>query len=159
GEDGLSYTFQLREDVKFHDGTRFDAEAVKFNFDRIKDPKTAAYSLTDIGTYEGSDVLGTFTVRVRFSRPYAPFLSNLASTSLAMVSKAALERLGLAIAQEPVGTGPFRYKSQTTGTEIVLERNPEYRWPAANAHHQGQAHLDRVVFKNVPEEATRVAVL
>ena len=157
--DGLSYTFQLREDVKFHDGTPFDAEAVKVNLDRVQDPKTAAYSFTAIGPYEASEVIGPHTLRVRFSKPYAPFLANLASTALAIASPKALEELGFGIAQAPVGTGPFRFESQKAGTEIVVRRNEEYRWPPAGSHHEGPAYLQRIIFKNVPEEATRVAVL
>src|SRR3954469_3794874 len=80
--DGLDYTFHLRDDVKFHDGTRFDAAAVKYNLDRIKDPKGAYYALSDIGSYQSSKVVDDFTVQVQFARPYAAFLANLSKPSL-----------------------------------------------------------------------------
>ena len=157
--DGLSYTFHLRSDVKFHDGTRFDAAAVKFNLDRIKDPKNALYALTDIGSYESSKVIDDFTVQVQFSRPYAAFLANLSKSSLGIVSPTAVEKYGEQFLVNPVGTGPFKFKSLTPGTEVALERNADYQWAPAGAAHEGPAWLERLTFKNVPEEATRVAVL
>jgi len=157
--DGLSYTFHLRDDVKFHDGTRFDAAAVKYNLDRIKEPKNAFYALSDIGSYESAKVIDDFTVQVQFSRPYAAFLANLSKPSLGIVSPAAAEKYGEAFPLNPVGSGPFKFKSMTPGTEIALERNADYRWGAGEVSHDGPAWLERLTFKNVPEEATRVAVL
>jgi peptide/nickel transport system substrate-binding protein len=162
GADGKSYTFHLRDDVTFHDGTRFDAAAVKFNFDRIKDPANALLALSDIGPYESTVVVDDFTARVQFSQPFAPFLANLSKSSLGMVSPAAARAArqdGDQFPSHPVGTGPFRFKSLDPGTEIVLERNPDYHWAPEGAGHQGPAWLERITFKNVPEEATRVAVL
>ncbi|MEY4575884.1 MAG: hypothetical protein RL701_587, partial [Pseudomonadota bacterium] len=157
--DGLSYTFHLRENVQFHDGTPCDAAAVKFNFDRIKDPQTAAYSVVDIGTYESATVIDPLTVRIQFSQPFAPFLSNLARSTLGIVSPTAVNKYGADFPLHPVGTGPFQFKSLQPATEIVLERNANYQWPPAGSAHTGAPWLERVVFKNVPEEATRVAVL
>jgi peptide/nickel transport system substrate-binding protein len=158
-DDGRSYTFHLRDDVKFHDGTRFDAAAVKYNLDRIKEPKHAFYGLSDIGSYESAKVIDDFTVRVQFARPYAAFLANLSKPSLGIVSPAAAEKSGDGFRVHPVGTGPFKFKSLTPGTEIALERNSDYRWGPGSAAHGGAAWLERLTFKNVPEEATRVAVL
>ncbi|HKO52933.1 MAG TPA: ABC transporter substrate-binding protein [Polyangiaceae bacterium] len=157
--DGLSYTFHLRDDVKFHDGTRFDAAAVKYNLDRIKEPKNAFYGRSDIGSYESAKVIDDFTVQVQFSRPYSAFLANLSKPSLGIVSPTAAEKLGEGFRLQPVGSGPFKFKSVTPGTEIALERNPDYRWGPAGAEHGGAAWLERLTFKNVPAEATRVAVL
>jgi peptide/nickel transport system substrate-binding protein len=157
--DGLRYTFHLRSDVKFHDGTRFDAAAVKYNLDRIKEPRNAFYGQSDILGYDSAKVLDDFTVEVRFARPYAAFLANLSKPSLGMVSPAAAEKAGDGFRLRPVGTGPFKFKAITPGTEIALERNPDYRWGPAGGGHDGPAWLERLTFKNVPEEATRVAVL
>jgi peptide/nickel transport system substrate-binding protein len=157
--DGLSYTFHLREGVKFHDGTPFDAAAVKWNLDRIKEPKNALITSTDLGSYESSTVLDAHTVKVNFTQPFAPFLANLSKTNLGMVSPTAVAKYGDDFPLHPVGTGPFRLQSLQRDTEVVLARNPDYRWPPSAAGHQGPAWLDRIVFKNVPEESTRVAVL
>jgi peptide/nickel transport system substrate-binding protein len=157
--DGRTYTFHLRDDVKFHDGTRFDAQAVKFNFDRIEDPKNALFALSDIGPYDSTIVVDDFTAQVKLTQPYAPFLANLSKSSLGMVSPTAVKQYGDAFPVHPVGTGPFAFRSLEAGTEIVLDRNPDYHWSPSGAAHDGPAWLDRIVFKNVPEEATRVAVL
>src|SRR5690606_16359341 len=111
-----------------------------------------------LGPYTGSEVVDEFTIKVRFDKPYAPFLPNLSKSCLGMISPAALAKYKEAIGAHPVGTGPFRFQSLTAPTEIVLTRNPDYAWAPEGAH-QGPAFLERIVFKNVPEEATRVAVL
>jgi peptide/nickel transport system substrate-binding protein len=154
-----SYTFRLRTDVRFHDGTRFDAAAVKANLDRIRDPNNALVALSDIGPYAGADMLADDTVRIRLSEPFAPLLRNLSKTTLGIVSPAALARYGDTIGQNPVGSGPFRFVSLVQGTEIRLARNPDYRWAPPTASHSGPAYLDGIVFRNVPEESTRVAAL
>ena len=157
--DARSYTFRLRDDVTFHDGTRFDAAAVKENLDRIANPKNALFAMSDLGPYEATDVLDPLTVRVRFSTGFAPFLINLSKTSLGIQSPRALRELGGRVGDHPTGTGPFRLRSVTAGTEVALDRNPDYRWSPDGAAHSGPAWLDRLTFRNVPEESTRVAVL
>ncbi|MEJ0020766.1 MAG: ABC transporter substrate-binding protein [Acetobacteraceae bacterium] len=154
-----SYTFKLRTDVVFHDGTRFDAAAVKANLDRIKNPMNALVALPDIGPYAGADVLADDTVRITLSEPFAPLLRNLSKTTLGIVSPTALARYGDTVGQNPVGTGPFRFVSLAQGTEIRLAKNPDYQWAPPTASHAGPAYLDGIVFKNVPEESTRVAAL
>jgi peptide/nickel transport system substrate-binding protein len=157
--DRRVYTFTLRTDVKFHDGTPFDAEAVRFNLDRVKAPRNAFTSASDLGPYDHSEVVDPRTVRVILSAPFEPLLINLSKSCLGIVSPAAATRYGDQFPVHPVGSGPFRFVSQTPGTEVRLERNPDYQWAATGAAHTGQAYLDRLTFKNVPEEATRVAVL
>ncbi|WP_077034530.1 ABC transporter substrate-binding protein [Pelomonas sp. KK5] len=157
--DGRVYTFKLRDGVVFHDGTKLDAAAVKFNLDRIKDPKNALYAIADIGPYERSEVLDPLTLKVTLSAPFAPLLANLSKSTMGIVSPAAVQKYGDQFLVHPVGSGPFRFVSQQPGTEVVLERNEAYRWAPAGAANGGPAWLDRLVFKNVPEEATRVAVL
>jgi len=159
-EDQKSYTFKLREDVKFHDGTPFNAEAVKFNFDRIVDPATqSSLGKNAMGPYVSTEVIDEFTVKVNFSEPFAPFLSNLAKVDLGMVSPTAVKKYGDAFPQNPVGTGPFKLAKLTPGTELELARFEEYNWPPANAKHQGPAYLDKLIVKYVPEDATRLSVL
>jgi peptide/nickel transport system substrate-binding protein len=157
--DARTYTFHLRDDVVFHDGTRFDAGAVKENLDRIANPKNALFAMSDLGPYEGTDVVDSLTVRVRFSTGFSPFLINLSKTSLGIQSPKALRDFGDRVEGHPTGTGPFRLRSVTAGTEVALDRNPDYRWAPEGSAHDGPAWLDRLTFRNVPEESTRVAVL
>jgi peptide/nickel transport system substrate-binding protein len=154
-----SYTFRLRTDVTFHDGSKFDAAAVKANLDRIHDPHNALVALPDIGPYAGATVLAPDTVRIDLSESFTPLLRNLSKTTLGIVSPTALQRYGNAIGQNPVGTGPFRFVSLIQGIEIRLARNELYAWTPPTATHAGPAYLDSVVFRNVPEESTRVAAL
>jgi peptide/nickel transport system substrate-binding protein len=157
--DGLSYTFVLRDDVVFHDGTRFDAAAVKANLDRIADRANALIAQPDIGPYAGAVVLAPHVVRIRLATPFAPLLRNLSKTTAGIISPTALDQYGETIGQNPVGTGPFRFAGLTQGVEIRVERFDAYNWAPPNAAHNGPALLDAIVFCNVPEKAVRVAAL
>jgi peptide/nickel transport system substrate-binding protein len=157
--DRKQYTFQLRQGVVFHDGTKFDAAAVKANFDRIKSPANALLSLPQIGPYTGATVVSPYVVQVDFSEPFEPFLHNLSATGLAIVSPTAVATYGKALGQHPTGTGPFRFDSLTPGSEIRLLKNAGYQLAPANAAHSGPAYVDRLTFSNVPEQLTRVAAL
>ncbi|BBI31128.1 ABC transporter substrate-binding protein [Cohnella abietis] len=158
--DGLDYTFKLRKDVTFHDGTPFNAEAVKFNFDRITNPETkSGTSLSWLGTFESSDVIDEYTIHVKLKAPYAPFLGNLAKAPLGIVSPTAVAKYGDQFAQNPVGTGPFKFESLKPNTEYVFARNENYNWAPPYAKHTGPAYVDKLIIKNVEEEATRVGVL
>jgi peptide/nickel transport system substrate-binding protein len=157
--DGTSYSFKLRRGVTFHDGTPFDAAALQANFDRLSKPQNTLSSRSSLGPYTGSEVVADDELRVTLSEPFAPFLRNLSMTKLAIVSPTAVAKYGASYAQNPVGTGPFRFVSLKQATEIQLERNPAYRWSGRPDGHTGPAHLETLTFLNVPEEATRVAVL
>ncbi|HSD38581.1 MAG TPA: ABC transporter substrate-binding protein [Rhodocyclaceae bacterium] len=157
--DRKTYTFKLRKDVKFHDGTPFNAAAVKYNLDRIAEPKNALAALIDLGPYQSSEVVNANTLRIKLSEPYEPLLRNLSKTTSGISSPAAIAKYGDAYALNPVGTGPFKLISLQQGTEIKLARNPDYKWAPPTAAHQGPAYLDKLTFRNVPEESTRVAVL
>jgi peptide/nickel transport system substrate-binding protein len=157
--DGRTYTFHLRNDVKFHDGTRFDAEAVQFNLDRIANPANALAALTDLGPYVSTTVVDDFTARIELSAPFSPLLANLSKSTLGMMSPAAIRQWGIEVGLHPVGTGPFRLRSLQPGSEVALDRNPDYHWAAASSAHEGPAWLEHLTFKDVPEEATRAAVL
>ena len=117
-EDGLEYTFALRDDVTFHDGTAFNADVVKFNIDRQLDPTHPyhdtgdfAYADTVYGMVDSVEVLDEFSVKIILSEPYAPFLSNLGMHAAAMVSPEAIMEHGKDISLNPVGTGPFKFVS------------------------------------------------
>ena len=157
--DGKTFDFKLRRGVKFHDGTPFDAAALKANFERLSLASNALTSRTSLGPYQGCEILAEDQLRVTLSEPFAPFLRNLSMTKLAIISPTAAAKHGQLFAQNPVGTGPFRFAGLLPGTEIRLERNSDYNWGPPNAAHSGPPHLEKLTFKNVPEESTRVAVL
>ncbi len=158
--DGLAYIFKLRRGVKFHDGTAFNAAAVKFSFDRIADPETkSGFAAALLGPYAGADVVDEQTIRVRFKVASAGFLDGASQAFLGIVSPAAVKQQGKDFGLRPVGTGPFVFKEWVRQDHITLERNPDYQWASPVFKHQGPAYLDRVVFKIIPEDATRLATL
>lgn len=160
-DDGLVYTFHLREDVTFHDGEPFNAEAVKANFDRIVNPdlgsRKAVYMM---GPYDHTEVVDDYTVEVHFTEPYAPFLDSASQVYLAMASPKALEEWGLEqYADHQVGTGPFMISEYVAKDHIVLVKNPDYNWAPEFMMHQGPAYLDQITFRFYPDPATRVPAL
>ncbi|WP_127589831.1 ABC transporter substrate-binding protein [Paenibacillus lautus] len=155
--DGLSYTFKLREDVKFHDGTPFNAEAVKYNFHRILDPATKASNAAALlQPYQSSEVLDEYTVKLNLATPSRAFLGNLSQALLGIVSPAAAEKYGDQLGQHPVGTGPFKFVKWEENAGIQVERNPDYKWAPELVTNQGAPYLDGIDFRIVPEEATRI---
>src|SRR5215510_1804522 len=159
-KDGRSVTFKLRKDVKFHDGTPFNADAVKFNFDRIVDPKfKAGGARAQLAGYAGSKVLDEFTVQVSFETPYAPFLSYTSAGTLSMVSPKAVRDSGDAVHTKPIGTGPFVIKEYVAKDHTTMVRNPDYKRKAPWSERTGPAQLDTVVWKFIPEAGTRVTTL
>jgi peptide/nickel transport system substrate-binding protein len=159
-KDGRSVTFKLRRDVKFHDGTPFNADAVKFNFDRIVDPKfKAGGARAQLAGYAGSKVLDEFTVQVIFETPYAPFVTYAAAGTLSMVSPKAVRESGDQVHTRPVGTGAFMVKEYVAKDHTTIVRNPAYARKPPWSDRSGPAHLDAIVFKFVPEAGTRVTTL
>ena len=158
--DGRSVTFKLRRDVKFHDGTPFNADAVKFNFDRIVDPKfKAGGSRAALGSYTGSKVLDEFTLQVLFETPYSPFLNSVASGVLSLVSPKAVRESGDFVHTRPVGTGPFMMKDYVAKDHATMVRFPGYARKAPWSDRTGPARLETVVWKFIPEPGTRVTTL
>jgi peptide/nickel transport system substrate-binding protein len=158
--DGTSYTFYLRRDVTFHDGTPFNADAVCVNIDRIADPETrSAKARSLLGPFERCEVLDQYTVRILFSGPYAPFLDAASQVYLAMASPAALAQWGDDYQFHQVGTGPFTFREYIPKDRITLQRNPDYRWPPTFFAHQGPPQLDEIEFRFFVDAATRSPAL
>ena len=162
-DDGTVYTFTLREDVTFHDGERFDAAAVKANFDRIADPATEsaqAASMLGGDFYAGTEATGDFTVEVRFTQPYAPFLQAASTALLGFYSPAVLaDSADLLKAGGPgvtVGTGPFELTEYTAEQELVYTRNADYAWGPNGA---GAAAFETLRVQLLPEASVRVGVV
>jgi len=158
--DGKSFTFTLRQDATFSDGAPLNAEAVKWNFDRITSPGyKAGIALTALTGYAGSTVIDDHTVRINFKAPYAPFLTYLAGGWLAMLSPKTTPAEGDAVNQKPVGSGPFVVSEYAPKDHITLARNPQYTRRAPWSDHQGPPYLDRIVWRIIPEAGTRVTTV
>ncbi|WP_159796224.1 ABC transporter substrate-binding protein [Puerhibacterium puerhi] len=160
-DDASSYTFHLREDATFADGTPIDAESVKTNFDAIVAlGATASLGSQYLVGYEGTTVVDDRTVRVDFSAPSAQFLQATSTFSLGLLapesaSLSAEERC----AGKFVGSGPFAVQSYTQDQEVVLEKVAGYAWGSQANSHTGEAYLDTVTFKVIPEASVRTGAL
>ncbi|MDY0409297.1 ABC transporter substrate-binding protein [Paracerasibacillus soli] len=169
-DDGLKYTFYLEEGVTFHDGTDFNAEAVKINFERFADPEHE-YAFADDGyvyfMYETMfggqkgdkghvvdeiNVVNDYEVEFVLNKPLGFFLQNMAMTYFPITSPAALEEYGATINENPVGTGPFKFVSWTKDDSIVLEKFEDYR-------KEGLPKVDKVIFEVIPDNAARLIAL
>ena len=154
-DDGKSYTFKLRQGVKFHDGSDFDAEAVKFNFDRmLKEDHpyhdTGPFPLAfNFSAVEAVNVIDENTVEFKLKEPFAPFLSNLAYPTGLIVSPAAVEEYGKDFGRHPSGTGAFKFAEWQSNQLVAAERNEDY-WGGAPS-------LKAVVFRPITDSNTRVA--
>ena len=154
--DGLTYTFRLREDVTFSDGTRFDAEAVRANLDRMRDPRTrAAMTTAYIAPYVEGRVIDRHTFEARLSEPYAPFLNVLAQSWLGMISPRSLAGDKRALTTMPAGTGPFVVESYLRQKGIRLTKRRDYRWAPDFVRHSGPAYIDRIEIDFLPEALIR----
>ncbi|MFJ7737599.1 ABC transporter substrate-binding protein [Lysinibacillus sp. NPDC097287] len=157
-EDGLTYTFQLEEGVKFHDGTDFNAEAVVKNFERWKKggDKFSYYSsqfvVGDKQVIESVTAEGDYTVAIKLSQPQAPFLQNLAMTAFAIASPAVFEADDDKLSESPVGTGAFKFVEWKRNDSVTLEKNAEYRIA-------GLPKLDKVVYRSIPDNSARLNAL
>jgi peptide/nickel transport system substrate-binding protein len=160
-KDGLEYTFHLKHGVKFTDGTPFDAEAVKANFEQTLDPETqSSTNLVYLAPiYKGIDVLDKYTVRVNLKRPYSPFLDVLGQAFFGMESPKAMARGIKENCVSPIGTGPFILKDWKKGQQIDLVRNPDYNSPPADANNQGPAYLDAITWRFLPDPSVRWSAL
>ncbi|TWT02456.1 ABC transporter substrate-binding protein [Planomicrobium sp. CPCC 101079] len=165
-EDELTWTFQLRKGVKFHDGTDFNAEAVVFNFERWMDPENP-YHKGDFpyypflyGGFKGDEnhliehvkATGEYELEIKLKRKTAPFLSYLAISMFGIASPAAIEQFEGDVNEHPVGTGPFTFEEWNRNNTITLAKNPDY-WM------EGKPYLDTVIFQVIPENSARLNAL
>src|SRR3989442_1628317 len=149
---GLTYVFKLRRGVTFHDGTDFDAESVKWNFDRMRDPALASPRRSEITPVKDVKVVDPYTVEITLSAPFTPFLSVLSDRAGMMVSRAAVEKYKDDFARNPVGTGPFRFVEWVKDDHLTLRRFSGY-WET------GLPHLDEVVYRPIPDSSVRFTAM
>jgi peptide/nickel transport system substrate-binding protein len=158
--DGLTYTFSLRKDVEFHDGTRFNAQAVQSNIDYIIDADNHSFKAAlMLGPLDSVELIDDYTVAIKLSEPFAPLLDALSQVYLGMASPQALETWGPVDYQfHQVGTGPYRFVEYIPNDHITLTRNPDYAW-APSVYDQTTAAVDTIVFKFYEDPATRALAL
>jgi peptide/nickel transport system substrate-binding protein len=158
--DASVYTFKLRKGVTFHDGTKFDATAVKATYDHVVDPATKSKSgLGALGPYKETKIIDPYTVEIRFTEPNASFLHQQAAGNFGIASPTALKKYGpTGFGNHPVGTGPFKFVSYQTGDQLNLAKNPDYKWGPA-VFGTGPAKLDKLVFRIVTDDSGRYNAL
>jgi peptide/nickel transport system substrate-binding protein len=151
--NGRSWTFRLRPGVTFQDGTAFNAQAVKYNIDRILAPATASKQLaSDIGPVRSIDLIDDLTVRLNYDTPWVTLLDALRRAPI--WSPAAAERFGLAEFQRNlVGAGPFTQGEWVKNDRVVFRRWAGYGGWNGAALHQGPARLDSVTVRFIGENA------
>lgn len=147
-----TWRFYLRKGVKFHDGTPFNAQAVKFTFDRVLDPKTPARGLSMAGPVSGAKVVDDYTIDISTTGPYGPFLSSMSEVFVfGIVSPASVEKFGADVGRNPVGTGPFAFESWQQNSAITLKKNEAY-WGE-------KPKIDKLVFRVIPEASAQLIAL
>jgi peptide/nickel transport system substrate-binding protein len=141
-EDGLTWTLYLQEGVKFHDGTPFNAESVRFNLERLINK-----SPTRFGSIESIEIIDDYTIKVKHNKIFAPFVRTLAGVSI--FSPDSFDDEGRVI--KSIGTGPFKQVEWIEGDRLVMERNEDY-WG-------GTPKLERITLKVIPDPTTRIMAL
>ena len=155
-DDNLQYTFKLRQGVKFHDGTDFNAEAVVKNVERWKaGTEEQFYYFNSMFKAEGEDIItevtaqDEHTVIFKLSRPQAPFLKNIAMSPFGIASPTAFEAAGDTFGDAPVGTGPFKFVDWKRSDSITIEKFEDY-WQ------DGLPKLDRIIFRYIQDNSARL---
>lgn len=157
--DGLLYTFKLRKDVVFHDGTKVDAAAVRFTMDRHMDPSTRSSLRSFLGAVHSTEVLDPYTVQIRLKHPYAFMMHMLAAyrTGLVIYSPTATQKYSVedrksGKPESIVGCGPFKFVEWVKGNHLVIDRFDKYFEP-------GLPYLDRVVIRAIKDPVTQMAAI
>lgn len=148
-KDSKTYILHLRKGVTFHDGTPFNAEAVKFNIERVNSDESTK---TDLQIIETIEIIDDHTVALHLNTPYTGLLEVLMGPAGMMVSPAAVEKYGKDYALNPVGTGPFKMVKRTPNTETQFERFKDY-WD------EGKPYLDKMTVKVLLQESTMISAL
>ncbi len=151
-KDGLVITFHLRKGVKWTDGVEFTAEDVMFGYKTIIDEKTPSAYKEDYLQVKKAEVLGRYTFRVTYEKPFAPALTSW--TSLVVLPKHLLEGKDITksdLVRNPVGLGPYKLAKWVSGQELILESNKDY--------FEGRPYIDRYMYKVIPDSATMFLVL
>lgn len=170
-DDGKVWTFTLRQGVKFHDGTDFNADAVVKNFDywkntqnpihdaQVKAGQTFEYFEAQFGGFDDASIISDVkavdptTVQITLTQPQGPFLNNLAMFVFTFWSPTALEKAGVDSCKNPVGTGPYKFVEWKANEQVTLEAFADY-WDKPNA-----AKMKNVIIRNIPNNSSRLLAL
>ncbi len=160
-EDGLVYTFSLRDDVVFHDGTPFNAQAVATNLDRIRNPEIgsqrAVFLLGPLTEYQ---IVDDYTIQLILSEPYSPLLDALSQVYLGIASpKALAEYSTIRYQYHQVGTGPYTFVEYLPGDHITIRRNPIYNWGPSFYRQDNEYPIEEIEFRFYRDPATRLLAL
>ncbi|NIH70659.1 ABC transporter substrate-binding protein [Auritidibacter ignavus] len=166
-DDGLTYTITVREGIQFSDGTPLTSEAIKANVEHLQDPETkSSTGYLGVEQVESVDVVDDRTAELHMSRPDNSLLESLAMQWTAIHSPESLDRTENEICEQPIGTGPFVVESWDRQQQIILQRNDDYVLPnrdegrdARAEDNDGQAYLDEIIWRFIPEASTRYAAL
>jgi peptide/nickel transport system substrate-binding protein len=149
--DGLTWTFHLRQGVKFSDGTPFNAKAAKLSWDRLLDPKFRVPLRSTISMVNECVVVDDSTIQLKLKCPFVPLDSTLSVVHTSVISPAAIEKDGEDVRNHPVGAGPYKLSEWVKGDRIVMVRNDDYWGPKAT--------VEKIIWKVVPDVSTREAML
>lgn len=159
-EDGLKWTFYLKKNVTFHDGSKLTAHDVKWTIDTIKDPETASPAQSEFEPIKEIVVEDDHTLSILLDKPYPNLLFRLSSTAAGIISKDAYEKYGDEYGSKyAIGTGPYKLKEWIKGDKIVLEKNPDYEWGPEWMENNGKPLIGEIVMKMIPEENLRMMEL
>lgn len=158
-DDNKEYVFHLRKGVTFSDGSPLNAEAVKYNFERILDPKTIShYSKSLLGPIKSITTPDEYTVVIRYDESFSPLLQGLSLPYLGIQSPTYLKNTPNT-SFTLVGSGPFLLDSFVKGSGSKLTKRADYNWGPGYATHTGPAYLDHIEFKYLPEASVRLGAL
>jgi peptide/nickel transport system substrate-binding protein len=152
--DPKTLVFKLRQGVKFHDVTDFDADAVKFNFDRMQDPASKSVRTGEIANVQNAEVVDKYTVKLNLKRPDAALLATLTDRAGMIVSPAAIKSLGPDLGRKAVGTGPFEFVEWVKDDHLTAKRFEGY-WGAKD----GLPYLDQIRYRPIPDDTVKLQSL
>ena len=150
--DGLTYTVKLHPGVKFHDGTEFNAEAVKVNLDRASNPDNHLKRYNLFKMIDKTEVVDATTVKIVLKEPFSAFINNLAHPAAVIISPAALKQYGKEIGFHPVGTGPYQFVTWNQTDFVKVKKFDGYWKP-------GLPKLDSITWRPIVDNNTRAAML
>jgi peptide/nickel transport system substrate-binding protein len=151
--DPKTLVFNLRQGVKFHDGTDFDAEAVKLNVDRMQNPETKSVRTGEIANVQNAEVVDKYTVKLNLKRPDAALLATLTDRAGMIISPDAVKKLGPDLARKAVGTGPFEFVEWVKDDHLTVKRFDGY-WGS-----EGGPYLDQIRYRPIPDDSVKLQSL